>query len=123
MKVFNKNKQTKTSFKTFSTKIKILTFDTCCKTTSVKNTKDNADNRVKIHTFALSKDLDFLKKVAQITGGTYNEANNVYDFKKQILSVSNDGKPFDMRELNNEIRPSKTNKINDPDDPNNPPKN
>ena len=77
----------------------------------VKNTKDNADNRVKIHTFALSKDLDFLKKVSQITGGTYNETNNVYDFKKQILSVSNDGKPFDMRELNNEIRPSKTNKI------------
>lgn len=79
----------------------------------VKNTKDDTDNRVKIHSFALSKDLNFLKKVAQITGGTYNEASNVYDFKKQILSISNDGKPFDMRELNNEIRPSKTNKIND----------
>ena len=88
----------------------------------VKNTKDNADNRVKIHTFALSKDLEFLKKVAQITGGTYNETNNVYDFKKQILSVSNDGKPFDMRELNNEIRPSKNHKIYDPDDPNKPKK-
>ena len=82
----------------------------------VKNTKDDTDNRVKIHSFALSKDLNFLKKVAQITGGTYNEASNVYDFKKQILSVSNDGKPFDMRELNNEIRPSKTHKINDNND-------
>ena len=88
----------------------------------VKNTKENFDNRVKIHSFALSKNLDFLKKVAQITGGTYNEANNVYDFKKQILTLSNDGKPFDMRELSNEIRPSKTNKIYDPNNPNNPPK-
>ena len=82
----------------------------------VKNSKDDTDNRVKIHSFALSKDLNFLKKVAQITGGTYNEASNVYDFKKQILSISNDGKPFDMRELNNEIRPSKTHKINDNND-------
>lgn len=88
----------------------------------VRNTKENADNRVKIHSFALSKNLDFLKKVAQITGGTYNEANNAYDFKKQILTLSNDGKPFDMRELSNEIRPSKNHKIYDPDDPHNKPK-
>ena len=87
----------------------------------VKNTKDNVDNRVKIHTFALSPNLGFLKKVAQITGGTYNEANNAYDFKKQLLTLSNDGKPFDMRELDNEIRPNKTHKIYDPDDPHNKP--
>lgn len=82
-----------------------------------KNTASNADNRVKIHTFALGADLPFLKDLAKITGGTYNEANNSYDFKKQILSLSNDGKPFDMRELNNEIRPSKNHKIYDPNNP------
>ena len=87
-----------------------------------KNTATNADNRVKIHAFALSPNLEFLKNIAKITGGTYNEANNSYDFKKQILSLSNDGKPFDRSELGNEIRPSKNHKIYDPDDPDdNPP--
>lgn len=82
-----------------------------------KNTTSNADNRVKIHAFALSPNLEFLKNIAKITGGTYNEANNSYDFKKQILTLSNGGKPFDMRKLDNQIRPSKTNKIYDPDNP------
>lgn len=82
-----------------------------------KNTQTNADNRVKIHAFALSPNLEFLKNIAKITGGTYNEANNSYDFKKQILTLSNGGKPFDMRKLDNQIRPSKTNKIYDPDNP------
>ena len=82
-----------------------------------KNTQTNADNRVKIHTFALSPNLEFLKNIAKITGGTYNEANNSYDFKKQILTLSNDGKPFDRSELGNEIRPSKNHKIYDPDNP------
>ena len=65
-----------------------------------------------------------MQNLAKITGGTYNEANNTYDFKKQILTLSNDGKPFDMRELDNQIRPSKNHKNYDPNDPNdNPPKN
>ncbi len=84
----------------------------------VKNTKTNADNAVKIHTFALKpfiSSTEFLKNLAKITGGSYNEADNAYNFKKQILTLSNGGKPFDMRELNNQIRPSKTNKIYDPD--------
>ncbi len=82
-----------------------------------KNTATNADNRVKIHAFALSPNLEFLKNIAKITGGTYNEANNSYDFKKQILTLSNDGKPFDKSELGNEIRPSKNHKIYDPNNP------
>ena len=99
----------------------------------VKNSKENFDNRVKIHIFALKPfqslktqkaNTEFLQNLAKITGGTYNEANNVYDFKKQILTLSNDGKPFDMRELDNKIRPSKNHKIYDPNNPNdNPPKN
>lgn len=87
----------------------------------VKNTQENADNRVKIHTFALGVNSPFLKDLAKITGGSYNEVGNTYDFKKQILTLSNDGKPFDMRELSNEIRPSKNHKIYDPDDPHNKP--
>lgn len=82
-----------------------------------KNTATNADNRVKIHAFALSPNLEFLKNIAKITGGTYNEANNSYDFKKQILTISNDSKPFDKSELGNEIRPSKNHKIYDPNNP------
>ena len=93
----------------------------------VKNTKTNADNAVKIHTFALTPfasrksqkaNAEFLQNLAKITGGSYNEADNAYNFKKHILTVSNDGKPFDMGELNNQIRPSKTNKIYDPNNPN-----
>ena len=87
-----------------------------------KNTATNTDNRVKIHTFALGKNLPFLKELARITGGSYNEVDNTYDFKKQILTLSNDGKPFDRSELGNEIRPSKNHKIYDPDDPQNKPK-
>ena len=87
-----------------------------------KNTATNADNRVKIHAFALSPNLEFLKNVAKITGGTYNEANNSYDFKKQILTLSNGGKPFDMGDIDNQIRPSKTHKIYDPDNPQDKPK-
>lgn len=83
----------------------------------VKNSPQNADNLVKIHAFALSPNLEFLKNIAKITGGTYNEANSAYNFKKQILTLSNGGKPFDMRKLDNQIRPSKTNKIYDPDNP------
>lgn len=83
----------------------------------VKNSPQNADNLVKIHTFALSPNLEFLKNIAKITGGTYNETNNSYDFKKQILTLSNGGKPFDRSELGNEIRPSKNHKIYDPDNP------
>ena len=82
-----------------------------------KNTATNADNRVKIHAFALSPNLEFLKNIAKITGGSYHEANNSYDFKKQILTLSNDGKPFDKSELGNEIRPSKNHKIYDPNNP------
>lgn len=82
-----------------------------------KNTATNADNRVKIHTFALGTDLPFLKELAKITGGSYNEVGNTYDFKKQILTLSNDGKPFDKSELGNEIRPSKNHKIYDPNNP------
>lgn len=77
------------------------------------NAKVNIDNFVKIHSFALKPNLAYLKDLATATNGVYNEANNVYDFKKQILTLSNDGKAFDMSELDNEIRPSKTNKIYD----------
>lgn len=96
---------------------KMLTLTKNLNANITKNTTTNADNRVKIHTFALGADLPFLKNLAKITGGTYNEANNSYDFKKQILALSNDGKPFDKSELGNEIRPSKNHKIYDPNNP------
>ena len=80
------------------------------------NSKPNANNFVTIHSFALKPNLSYLKDIAKATKGVYNEANNVYDFKKQILTLSNEGKAFDMRELDNEIRPIKNNKIYDPDD-------
>ena len=112
---------------------KMLTMTKNLNANIVKNSKTNADNRVKIHIFALKPfqslktqkaNIEFLQNLAKTTGGTYNEANNAYDFKKQILTLSNDGKPFDMRELDNKIRPSKNHKIYDPDNPNdNPPKN
>lgn len=104
---------------------KMLTLTKNLNANITKNTATNADNRVKIHTFALGADLPFLKNLAKITGGSYHEANNSYDFKKQILTLSNDGKPFDKSELGNEIRPSKNHKIYDPNNPddsnNNPP--
>ena len=96
---------------------KMLTLTKNLNANITKNTATNADNRVKIHTFALGADLPFLKDLAKITGGTYNEANNSYDFKKQILTLSNDRKPFDKSELSNEIRPSKNHKIYDPNNP------
>lgn len=87
-----------------------------------RNSGGCKDNCVKIHTIALAPNLEFLQKLASVTGGQFYHASNVFDFKKQLLTLSADGKPFDMRELDNVIRPSEIHKLWDPDDPNdNPP--
>lgn len=87
-----------------------------------RNSGGCKDNCVKIHTIALAPNLTFLQRLAAVTEGQFFHAGNAFDFKKQLLSLSSDGKPFDMRELDNVIRPSKSHKMWDPDDPNdNPP--
>ncbi|ANV97420.1 hypothetical protein BBW65_00675 [Helicobacter enhydrae] len=69
-------------------------------------------NCVKIHSFNLGQPLDFLKNLSKITGGNYYYADNIYNFKKNILTQSSGGK-FDMRELDVVIHPSKTHKMHD----------
>lgn len=86
-----------------------------------RNSGGCKDNCVKIHTIALAPDLEFLQKLAAVTEGQFFHAGNVFDFKKQLLSLCAGGKPFDMRELDNVIRPSKNHKMWDPDDPNDKP--
>jgi len=88
----------------------------------VKNSGGCEDNCVKIHSFALGKDLDYIKNLAQETKGKAFEISSVLDFKKSVLVLSNDGKAINPKEIGNEIIPSKTHKIYDPDDPDdNPP--
>ena len=58
-----------------------------------------------------------LKNIADATGGTYNEVENVVELKEKVLLFSNDGKPFDKKEIGNEIRIIETHKIDDPDNP------
>lgn len=96
---------------------KVLTLTSNLNQNIVKNSKNKAQNLVKIHTFAIGADLKYLKDLAQATNGTYHKASNAYDFKKQILTTSNDGKDFDMRKIDKEIRINKAHKAYDPDNP------
>lgn len=82
-----------------------------------RNEMGCTDYCVRIHTFALAQGLDYLKELAQTTGGTFHEATSVLEFKKQLLLVSNDGNQVHPGELNNEIHYSKANKVWDPDNP------
>lgn len=89
---------------------------------SVANSKGSKDNWVKIHTFSLGQKLEFLENLSKETEGNFYAPKSIYDFKKTLLALSNDGKDVEPSEIHNEIIPSKTNKIYDPDDPNdNPP--
>ena len=90
-------------------------------------TSKDKDNLLKIHIFAIkpfnsrksvSENVRLLKNIANATGGTYNEVENVVELKEKILLFSNDGKPFDKKEIGNEIAIIKTHKIDDPDNPN-----
>ena len=86
-------------------------------------TRDDAgctDYCVRIHTFALAQGLGYLKELAQTTGGTFHETTDVLEFKRQLLTLSNDGNPVHPGEMNNEIHYSKANKLWDPDNPNGP---
>ena len=82
------------------------------------------DNLLKIHIFAIkpfnsrktpAENVRLLKNIADATGGTYNEIENVVELKEKVLLFSNDGKPFDKKEIGNEIRIIETHKIDDPD--------
>lgn len=87
----------------------------------VKNSGGSKKNWVTIHTLALNKNLDSLKELTLATEGSFYEPSSVYEFKKLLLRLSNNGKDVDPREIN-VIVPSKTHKIYDPDDPNTPKK-
>lgn len=88
---------------------------------SVFNSKGSKDNWVKIHTFSLKQNVPFLENLSKETEGNFYTPKNVYDFKKILLTLSNDGKDINPSEIHNEIIPSKTNKIYDPDNPNDNP--
>jgi len=89
---------------------------------SVFNSGGSKENWVSIHTFSLRKNVSFLENLAQETGGNFYTPKSIYDFKKTLLKLSNDGKDVDPSEIHNEIIPSKTHKMYDPDDPDdNPP--
>ncbi|AWI34188.1 VWA domain-containing protein [Helicobacter apodemus] len=86
----------------------------------VQNSGGSKKNWVTIHTLALNKNLNALKELALATGGNFYEPSSAYEFKKLLLRLSNNGKDVDPREIN-VIIPSKTHKIYDPDNPDNPP--
>lgn len=87
-------------------------------------TSAHKDNLLKIHIFAIkpfnsrksaSENIRLLKNLANATGGTYNEIENVVELKEKVLLFSNDGKAFDKKEIGNEIRIIETQKLDDPD--------
>ena len=87
----------------------------------VQNSGGSKKNWVTIHTLALSKNLNALKELTLAPGGNFYEPSSTYEFKKLLLRLCNNGKDVDPREIN-VIVPSKTHKIYDPDNPDNPPK-
>ncbi len=87
----------------------------------VYNSQGSKENWVKIHIFSLDKNVSFLKMLAEATEGNFYEPNSIYEFKKELLKLSNDGKDVDPAEFKGIIVPSKTHKIYDPDNPDNPP--
>lgn len=92
---------------------------------SAKNLKTQLTGEAtKIHIFAIKpfnsrkssdENIALLKNIANATGGTYNEIENVVELKEKVLLFSNDGKPFDKKEIGNEIRIIETQKLVDPD--------
>ncbi len=91
--------------------------------TNLANT--DKDNLLKIHIFAIKpfnshksidENIKLLKNIAEATGGTYNEIENVVELKEKVLLFSNDGKPFDKKEIGNEFHIIETQKIGNPDE-------
>lgn len=92
---------------------------------SAKNLKTQLTGEAtKIHIFAIKpfnsrkssdENITLLKNIANATGGTYNEIENVVELKEKVLLFSNDGKEFDKKEIGNEIRIIETQKLVDPD--------
>lgn len=95
---------------------KMLTLTKNLNLNIARNSRGCLDNCVKIHTFALSKGLNYLKDLAQATDGKFYEINSIYDFKKNLLTLINDGAPFDIREIN-EIHAAKVLPLYDPNNP------
>ncbi|WP_289180965.1 hypothetical protein [Helicobacter japonicus] len=87
----------------------------------VQNSGGSKKNWVTIHTLAVRKNLNALKILTLARGGNFYEPSSTYEFKKLLLRLCNNGKDVDPREIN-VIVPSKTHKIYDPDNPDNPPK-
>ncbi len=94
------------------------------KNLKAKLTSKDKDNLTKIHIFAIKPfnshqssdtNIALLKNLANATGGTYNEIENVIELKEKVLLLSNDGKEFDKKEIGNEIRIIETQKLYDPD--------
>lgn len=84
---------------------------------SVLNSAGSKDNWVKIHTFSLKQNASFLQNLAKETEGNFYAPNNIYEFKKELLKLSNDGKDVSPKEIGNEIIPAKTHKAYAPDNP------
>ncbi len=92
---------------------------------SAKNLKTQLTGEsTKIHIFAIKPfnshqssdtNIALLKNIANATGGTYNEIENVVELKEKVLLLSNDGKEFDKKEIGNEICIIETQKLDDPD--------
>ncbi len=86
-----------------------------------KSTKDMSS--VKIHIFSPmpfqsrqseQENIRLLTKIAESTGGSFNMTNSIEEFKEKVLITSNDGKPVDKQELDNQIRAIETIEIYDP---------
>ncbi len=82
---------------------------------------------VKIHIFSPmpfqsrkteQQNIALLSKIANATGGSFNQTFDIVEFKTKVLTISNDGKPFDKRELDkkdNEFQIIESIKVFDPE--------
>ena len=91
-------------------------------TSLAKSPKDMSP--VKIHIFSPlpfqsrqseQENIRLLTKIAESTGGSFNMTNSIEEFKDKVLTTSNDGKPVDRHEIDNQIRAIETIKIYDPE--------
>lgn len=87
-----------------------------------KSTSDS--NPVKIHIFSPmpfqsrqseQENIALLTKIAESTGGSFNMTNSIDEFKDKVLTTTNDGKPVDRHEIDNQIRIIESIKVFDPE--------
>ena len=91
-------------------------------TSLAKSPKDMSP--VKIHIFlplpfqsrqSEQENIRLLTKIAESTGGSFNMTNSIEEFKDKVLTTSNDGKPVDRHEIDNQIRIIEGIKVFDPE--------